>query len=167
MHNISHMYTRANETPRQNRGNNNNKIQQHSLFTQNVSRPHWPQRAGDASPHWQPPLTQHAQLRSAGSAIGRHEHGQPVAWRVHRSTWPGGEEGEGLFCKLPQHSDIIWKPFKLNATASSVRKSATYIFWQTHATYTIYDIQIKVCLSALMTAVIVWTVTRFVCDACP
>ena len=51
------------------------------LLSQYCSSPHCAQRRGLACPHWQPFLTQHAQLESSKSCGQVH----PEAFSVHRS----------------------------------------------------------------------------------
>lgn len=85
----------------------------HSLFKQWLSKPHCEHRLGACSPHWQPPLTQHAQFNwwplclwcpllctvkflsdvsclsfTWSCSLSFHEHAQPTDFLVHRSTWP-------------------------------------------------------------------------------
>lgn len=89
----------------------------HLLLVQWYSSPHWPHRVGDSSPHWHPPLTQHAQTFDSSSSrrlLSRlstvlfsktkdaeynvwllllfccvfQRHGHPVDFLVHKSTWP-------------------------------------------------------------------------------
>lgn len=81
-----------------------------SLLTQCCSRPHWPHRAGELTPHEQPPLTQQAHFCSSldcwsdnGAVLPEctsftfallalfllsHAHGHPEGVLVHKSTWP-------------------------------------------------------------------------------
>ena len=53
------------------------------LLSQYCSSPHCAQRWGLECPHWQPFLTQHAQLLSSKSCGQVH----PEAFAVHRSIW--------------------------------------------------------------------------------